>query len=92
MIRSALITGLGLMLLACAPSLPAPNPFPDEARSQFMQQDCPGGGAFCDCSWDRITREFTADEWAEARANLEATGHPDPRIVVISSQCRESTR
>jgi hypothetical protein len=82
----------GLVAAACSQAAPTANLFPEEARTHFMEQDCPGGGAFCDCSWDRITREFTADEWAAARASLEATGRPDPRIVIISSQCRDQTR
>ncbi len=86
-----LIVSISAVVGACS-AAPAPNPFPENVRAQFMAQDCPGGGEFCECSWDRITREFTADEWATARANLEATGHPDPRIVIISSQCRDATR
>ena len=81
----------GCFAAACSQALPPPNPFPEDARAQFMSEDCPGGGEFCACSWDRITREFTAEEWTQAREDLETTGRPDPRIVIISSQCREQT-
>jgi hypothetical protein len=92
MLFRVLVAGFIAFAAACSQAPSPPNPFPDDMRAQFMDEDCSAGGEFCTCSWDRITREFTADEWEEARAKLEVTGHPDPRIVIISSQCREETR
>lgn len=85
---AALLVGF-LSAAACSQE-PPPNPFPAEARTAFFGV-CSGGEAYCGCSWDKITRHFTAEEWAEAQAALDATGRPDPRIVVIANACREET-
>jgi hypothetical protein len=87
--RSAAMA-LGILGAAACGSEPPPNPFPAEAQSAFLQV-CSGGEAYCACSWDKITRQFTAEDWEEAQAALVATGHPDPRIVVIANACREVT-
>lgn len=81
---------LGILGAAACSSEPAPNPFPPAAQTAFYEV-CSGGEAYCGCSWDKITRHFTAEEWAAAQATLDATGHPDPRIVVIANACREET-
>lgn len=77
-------------LAACAGE-PPPNPYPDAARNAFYDM-CGGGQAYCDCSWDGITRAMTAEEWDAAQAALAETGHPHPQIVIVSSRCREETR
>lgn len=85
-----LALAIGLLWSVACSSAPPPNPFPPEAQTAFIAA-CRGGEAFCACSWDKITRRFTAEEWSEALAHLEAMGAPDPRIVTISHTCREET-
>jgi hypothetical protein len=91
MLLRVLTVGLFAALGACSEPEKPVNPFPEQDRASFMAV-CSADAAFCTCSWDKITREFTAEEWASAKATLDTTGHPDPRIVVISSHCREESR
>jgi len=85
--REALVALLGaLLLVACGPG--APNPYPAEARTRF-EQSCPPESAACACTWDRITRTVTYEDYEAALAGFREDGLMDPRITRARTHCIE---
>jgi len=66
----------------------APHPFSESARAQF-EASCPPSSAVCSCTWDRITRDMTADEYAEALTHFRETGLMAPKITHARTVCVE---
>jgi hypothetical protein len=85
--RRALIALSGAALLAgCGQS--APNPYPEAALARF-EVSFPSESAVCTCTWDRITRTLTHEEYEEALARFRETGNMDPRITRARTKCIE---
>lgn len=81
------LSGAVLMLAACGGES-APNPYPAAARSQF-EASCPPQSLVCACTWDKITRAVTYDEYEAAIARFRETGNMDPRLTRARTQCIE---
>jgi hypothetical protein len=82
---------LGLTLLAACNSERAPNPFPQSAHERFSMS-CPPQSAVCVCTWDKITRTVTYEEYEAALARFRETGLMEPRITRARTQCLERHR
>ncbi len=78
--------GAAVMLMACGER--APNPFPEAAQARF-EASCPSESAVCRCTWDKITRAVTYDEYEAAIARFRETGNMDPRLTRARTQCIE---
>lgn len=87
---AALGLALGLSLAACGGES-APNPYPESARMRF-EASCPPASAVCTCTWDRITRTVTHEEYEAALARFSETGLMEPRITRARTQCLERHR
>jgi hypothetical protein len=77
------------MLTACGER--APNAFPQSAREQF-NMSCPPESAVCTCTWDKITRTLTHEEYEAALARFRDDGLMDPRVTRARTQCLERHR
>ncbi len=73
----------GLMLLAAC-GAPAPNPYPEAARADFP---CTADAELCACTWDKIIRAMTNEEYQAAVSRFRETGRMDPRVTRARTQC-----
>ena len=78
-----------LMLASCSEH--APNPYPQSALERFSMS-CPPESAVCTCTWDKITRTLTYEEYEAALARFRETGLMEPRITSARTQCLERHR
>lgn len=85
--RWAIAAIMGVSVLASCGE-PAPNPYPESARQRFAMS-CPPESAVCTCTWDKITRTLTHEEYEEALARFRDTGLMDPRVTRARTQCIE---
>lgn len=84
----AALVGVGV-LAACGER--AANVYPQSARAQF-EMSCPPENAVCKCTWDKITRTLTHEEYEAALARFRETGNMDPRVTRARTQCIERHR
>lgn len=85
-----LVALAGLVLLsACGQS--APNQYPEAARARF-EASCPSESAVCTCTWDRLTRTLTYEEYEAALTRFRESGLMDPRVTRARTQCLERHR
>lgn len=75
-----------LALSACGGG--APNEYPAEARSHF-EASCPPESAVCACTWDKLTRTLTYEEYEAALTRFRDEGLMDPRVTRARTQCLE---
>jgi hypothetical protein len=87
--RALIALGLAAVLAACGES--APNPYPEAARARF-EVSCPSDSAVCVCTWDRITRAVTYEEYEAALADFRERGVMDTRITRARTKCIEENR
>jgi hypothetical protein len=71
---------------ACGQS--APNPYPESAKARF-EQSCPPASAVCACTWERITRTLTFEDYEAALARMRTEGLMDPRVTQARVWCLE---
>jgi predicted small lipoprotein YifL len=88
--RRALLALIGLVALAACGERP-PNEFPQSAHERF-NMSCPPESAACVCTWDKIIRTVTYQEYEAALARFRETGLMDPRITRAKTQCLERHR
>ena len=88
--RKGLIA-LGAMVLAACGQEPAPNPYPESALARF-EASCPSESAVCTCTWDKLTRALTYEEYETALAAFRETGLMDTRVTRARTQCLERHR
>jgi len=81
------LVALGAMLLAACGER-APNVYPESARAHF-ESSCPRESEVCVCTWDRVTRTLTYEEYEAALERFRETGLMDPRITRARTQCLE---
>lgn len=74
------------VLAACGEA--PPNPYPAEARAHF-ESTCPPASASCACTWDKITRSMTYEEYEAALTRMRDEGLMDPRVTRARTQCLE---
>jgi hypothetical protein len=81
---------LGALVLAgCAG--PEPNDYPARARTQF-EASCPASDPVCACTWDRLTRTLTYEDYQSALARFQEEGLMDPRVTRARTHCIERHR
>jgi hypothetical protein len=76
----------GALLGACGQS--APNVYPAEARARF-EMSCPADNEVCVCTWDKITRALSYEEYEAALERFRVQGSMDPRVTRARTQCLE---
>lgn len=86
--RWALIALGGALLLTACGGQPAANEYPAAAKARF-DASCPPESAVCECTWERITRTLTHDEYEAALARFRETGLMEPRITRARTACLE---
>jgi hypothetical protein len=75
-----------LFLAACGQA--APNPYPTEAKARF-DASCPPEDTVCACTWDKITRTLTYEEYQAALTRMRSEGLMDPRVTRARGACLE---
>ena len=78
-----------LLIWGCGQA--APNVFPESARMRF-EASCPPDSAVCRCTWDRVTRTMTHEEYEAALARFRESGLMEPRVTRARTQCLERHR
>jgi hypothetical protein len=76
-------------LAACGEA--APNPYPAAAHARF-EVSCPSDSAVCVCTWDKLTRTLTYEEYEAALQRFRETGNMDTRVTRARTQCLEQHR
>lgn len=84
--KSFFALGGAVVLWGCG--APAANPYPESARVRF-EASCPSESAACVCTWDRITRTMTHEEYEAALTRFRETGLMEPRVTRARAQCLE---
>lgn len=87
--RTGLVALGAVLLAACGQS--APNPYPESALARF-EASCPAESAVCRCTWDRLTRSLTYEEYEAALERFRETGLMEPRVTRARTQCIERHR
>lgn len=81
------LIALGAVLLAACGEA-APHPYPESAKAQF-EASCPPDNPVCVCTWDKITRTLTFEEYEAALARFRETGLMEPRVTRARTHCVE---
>jgi hypothetical protein len=84
--RGLIALGGAALLAACGQN--EPNHYPEAARARF-EVSCPSESAVCTCTWDRLTRVLTYEEYEAALARFRETGNMDPRVTRARAKCIE---
>lgn len=82
---TALVGAMALM--ACGEG--APHEFPESARAQFSGS-CPSSDPVCVCTWDKITRAMTYEDYQAVLQRYQSQGLMDPRITHARTVCVEA--
>ncbi len=69
---------------ACAAS--EPNPYPASAQAEY-NRTCPAEDAVCACTWDKITRAMTYEQYDAAVERFRVEGLMDPAITRARGAC-----
>ena len=69
----------------------AQYPYPQSAHERFSMS-CPPESAVCTCTWDKITRTITYEDYEAALARFRETGLMEPSITRARTQCIERNR
>ena len=83
----SLVAVCALALAGCGQS--APHDYPGSARSQFASS-CPLDQPVCSCTWDKITRDLTYEDYQAALQRYQQRGLMDPRITHARTVCIEA--
>ncbi len=67
---------------------PAPNDYPAAAQTSF-HNSCPATDEMCVCTWDRITRTLSYEDYQAALERFRVEGLMDPRITSARTYCLE---
>lgn len=78
-------------LAACSEAPAEPNPYPAAAHAQFSAA-CPADNPVCTCTWDKITRTLTYEEYEAALTRFRETGLMEPRVTRARTVCVERHR
>jgi hypothetical protein len=84
--RGLIALSWAMLLAACGQG--APNDYPAQARAQF-ESSCPRTSAVCTCTWDKITRAMTYEQYQAALARYQREGLMDPRVTHARTVCLE---
>ena len=86
---SLIAIAAGVLLSSCGQ--PAANVYPEAARARF-EASCPSESPVCTCTWDRLTRTLTYDEYEAALQRFRETGLMEPEVTRARTQCIERHR
>lgn len=75
-----------LALAACGSA--QPNAYPAEAKAEF-DASCPPESEVCACTWNRVTRALTYEEYEAALERMRREGLMDPRVTHARTWCLE---
>jgi hypothetical protein len=78
-----------LTLAGCGQS--AAHDYPASARARF-EQSCPASDPVCACTWERITRTLSHEEYQAALERYRLEGLMDPRVTRARTACIERHR
>ena len=56
------------------------------------ETSCPADNALCTCTWDRITRIMTHEEYEAALARSREDGLMEPKVTRARTQCLDRRR
>jgi hypothetical protein len=85
--RAACLLGV---LLTWGCGAPPPHAYPAETKAAF-HVNCPEADPLCACSWDRITRTVSPEDYVDALTRLEKEGRADPRLSQARLYCLDRT-
>jgi hypothetical protein len=85
--RGLIALGAALFLAACGDG--PPHPYPAAAQAQF-EGSCPRSSPVCACTWDKITREMTYEDYQAALARYQREGLMDTRVTHARTVCVEA--
>jgi hypothetical protein len=89
--QRGLIALVALGLAACGQAQGEPNIYPQSAQAQF-EASCPSENAVCTCTWDKLTRTLTYEEYEAALTRFRETGLMEPRVTRARTACVERHR
>jgi hypothetical protein len=89
--QRGLIALVALGLAACGQAQGEPNIYPQAAQAQF-EASCPSENAVCTCTWDKLTRTLTYEEYEAALTRFRETGLMEPRVTRARTACVERHR
>jgi hypothetical protein len=89
--KLASLVGLILTLALGACGQSEPHPYPAEAQARFAAS-CPPDSEVCTCTWDKITRTLTYEEYQVALERFRSEGLMEPRVTRARTQCIERHR
>lgn len=82
-----LLVAMGAFALAsCGQG--APHNYPAVAQTSF-HSSCPVEDEMCACTWDRITRTLTYEEYQAALERFRREGLMEPRVTRARGECLE---
>lgn len=84
----ALIAALTLAAPIGACGHSEPQPYPAPAQAEFFRS-CPQENAVCACTWDRITRDMSYEEYQAAMERFRETGRMEPTLTHARTICTE---
>ena len=84
--RRGLIALVAIVATGCGQ--PAPNVYPESAHARF-EASCPSDQPVCACTWDKLTRSMTYEEYEAALARFREEGLMDPRVTRARGACVE---
>lgn len=77
---------LSAALVACGHN--EPYPYPASAQQQF-HRSCPADNAVCACTWDKLTRSMSYEEYQTALERFRDTGLMEPKVTRARTTCTE---
>lgn len=89
--RTGLVALFAAVTLAACGGEAPPNPYPQAAQTRFAAS-CPSESAVCRCTWDKLTRTLTYEEYEAALERFRESGLMDPRVTRARTQCLERHR
>ena len=78
-------------LAGCGQAQSEPHVYPQSAQVEF-EASCPSENAVCSCTWDKLTRTLTYEEYEAALARFRETGLMEPRVTRARTACVERHR
>lgn len=79
---------LGALILTGCGAAAEPHDYPAQARTQF-EASCPAADPVCACTWDRITRTLSYEDYEAALARFREEGLMNPRVTQARTHCIE---
>lgn len=85
-VSTACVSIAALLVSACGPG--AAHDYPQSAHARFSAT-CPASDPVCECTWDKITRQMTYEQYQAALARFRSEGLMDTHVTHARTQCVE---